>query len=57
MLRELVEVHQCSKMHLSESTLLSYFEAFKQIEMRISLKNKKDSASSLKVGSPLLYKP
>lgn len=52
MLSELVEVHQCSKMHLSESTLLSYFEAFKQIEMRILLKNKKDSTSFSKSWKP-----
>lgn len=35
-------VHHCSEMHLSESTVLSHFEALKKIEMRISLKNKKD---------------
>lgn len=41
----LVEVHPCSERHLNESTVRSYFEAFKKIEMRISLKNKKEPTS------------
>lgn len=41
----LVGVHPCSERHLNESAVLSYFEAFKKIEMRISLKNKKEPTS------------
>lgn len=44
--------HQRSEMHLNESTILSSFEAFKKIEMRISLKNERNQHLSLNDGSP-----